>query len=446
MRIGYNRESDPERYGAVILAAGLSSRMEEFKPLLSVDGRTAVAGLAETIRGAGVDDILVVTGHEREKLMPELDMLRVNEAYNSDYELGMFTSIKTGLAKAREVWPEKSGYLLLPVDYPIVSIATIRAMMEAENSADGDGQTKFFVPTFEGKKGHPLLVPASRIEEILSYDGNDGLKGITDRDPDAMIRVPVNDEGCVMDMDTPEHYEEIRDFVAKGFRRDKLSVLAGRKRLILVRHGETEQHEKPMFIGQYDVSLNEDGRAQARATGEKITEIIAEDVAASENWVEGISIGKEPLPPLENIYCSDLSRAGESAEIIADSIAGRFGRKYAPGVVPMEELREISLGSWDGRPIEEVKEEFPEEYERRGEDIFTFKMGNDSENFYDLQYRAIKVLRHILASDDGRNIIIVAHSGIIRAIENNLKGKRVDDDWDPVAKGDFHIWDSPPVP
>ena len=98
MRIGYNRTAEPERYGAVILAAGLSSRMKDFKPLLSVDGRTAVAGLAETIRGAGVDDILVVTGHEREKLMPELDMLRVDEAYNPDYELGMFTSIKTGLA------------------------------------------------------------------------------------------------------------------------------------------------------------------------------------------------------------------------------------------------------------------------------------------------------------------------------------------------------------
>ena len=444
MRIGYNRTTEPERFAAVILAAGLSSRMEAFKPLLMVDGRTALTGLVETMRGAGVEDIIVVTGHNRERLLPELDRLRVDEAYNRNYEEGMFTSIKTGLAKAREAWPEKIGYMIVPVDHPIISIQTVRALMEAEQELPENDS--FFVPTYEGKKGHPLLVPASRIDEILSHDGSHGLKGITDSDPDAMIRVSVNDEGCVMDMDTPEGHEEIVAFVEKGFRRDKLSVLAGRKRVIMVRHGQTMQHREPMFIGQYDVPLDEEGRTQAVAAADKIIETIEPDVAASEGWVEGISIGKEPLPPLEKIFCSDLSRARETAEMIAGRIRDGYNNKVDPEVVPLKGLREISLGAWDGRPIEEIREKYPEEYRRRGDDLFTFKIGNDSENFYDLQYRVVKELRKILASDDSRNIIIVSHSGTIRAMENNLKGNRIDDEWDPVEKGGVRIWESPPVP
>lgn len=468
MRIGYNRTTGSDKYGAVILAAGLSSRMNDFKPLLYVDGRTAIAGLVETLRGAGIEDIVVVTGHERDRLATELEQLRVLEAFNENYEDGMFTSIKAGLAKARESWPDKAGFMLLPVDHPIVSIETIRAVSAATLDVEGE---PFAVPTFEGKKGHPLLIPTSRIDEILAYDGPKGLKGITDKDPETMIRVPVTDEGCVMDMDTPEGYKQIVAFVQKGFRRDKLSVLAGRKRIILVRHGQTRQHEEPMFIGQYDVPLSDEGRTQAVEAAEKIAEIIEPDVQEAAGWVEGVSIGKEPLPPLENIWCSDLKRAKETAEIIAGKIRENYGpnavheneglvegvdplgmfpasgrMELDPTVTAIEEMREISLGEWDGRPIDEIRREYPEEYERRGEDLFTFKTGNHSENLYDLQYRVIGALRKLLASDDGRNIIIVAHSGVIRAIENNLKGLRIDDDWEPVAKGDIRIWESPPVP
>lgn len=102
-------------------------------------------------------------------------------------------------------------------------------------------------------------------------------------------------------------------------------------------------------------------------------------------------------------------------------------------------LREINLGKWDGQPVSRIKAEFPEEYRRRGEDMFIFKTGNKSENFYDLQYRAVKTLRKILENDDSKEIIIVAHSGVIRALQNNLEGKRVNDEWTPVPKGGFVV-------
>lgn len=449
MRIGYHKSANPADFAAVILAAGLSSRMKEFKPLLPVDGRSALEGLAESVRGAGIEDMVVVTGHLRERLVPVLEKCRIPEARNEAYESGMFSSIQAGLDAARRAFSEKKGYLLMPVDCPLISIETMKTLMEA---ASGEGRTQpagdcFFVPVFEGKKGHPLLIPASRLEEILAAEPAGGLKSVTDRNPEGMIRVPVTDEGCVLDMDTPEGYQEIQDFVSAGFRREKLSVLSGRKRVFLVRHGQTRQHEEPMFIGQYDVELNEEGCLQAKKQGEEIASAITGDVQASAGWVEGISVGREPLPPMENIYCSDLIRAKKTAEIIAAAIAGAHGDQgIRPKVIPMKELRELSLGEWDGRPVREIREQFPEEYERRGKDLFVFKTGNRMENFYDMQYRAVKGLRRILAGDFGKNIVIVAHSGVIRALENNLKGLRVDDEWEPLSKGSCRIWESPPTP
>ena len=445
MRIGYQKSADPRQFAAVILAAGLSSRMKDFKPLLPVDGRSAIAGLTESVKGAGVEDILAVTGYSRDRLQEELSALRIAECVNERYEDGMFSSIRKGLGEAIERWPDKKGYLLMPVDCPLISIETMKALMEA--SAEADEEYFFYVPTYEGKKGHPLLIPPAFAKEIASYEGEGGLKAVTDKYPDRMVRVPVTDEGCVLDMDTPEGYEEVCDFVRHGFRREKLSVLSARKTIWLVRHGQTRQHEEPMFIGQYDVPLDETGAGQANALGAQIADAIEGDVNASLNYVEGISFGREPLPPIENIYCSDLDRARETADRIAAAITSRYGASgFRPKVIPMEDLREVSLGEWDGRPIREIKELFPDDYVRRGEAIFTFKKGNHGENFFDMQYRAMKALRKILEDDFGKNIVIVAHSGVIRALENNLKGLRVDDDWEPLEKGCVRIWESPPTP
>ena len=196
-----------------------------------------------------------------------------------------------------------------------------------------------------------------------------------------------------------------------------------------------------MFIGQYDVPLSDEGREQARALGEQLAELIGPDVAAEKNYIPGVSLGREPLPAIERIYCSDLGRAVETAEIIAECIneAYRRDRIYVE-VQPLQGLREIDLGPWDGRPIREIRETEPELYERRGRDLFTFKTGNHSENFYDMQYRTVAALRDILEDDYARNVIIVTHSGVIRALENNLRGLRVDDDWELVGKGQYRIW------
>ena len=443
MRIGYHKDTIDKynNFCAVILAAGLSSRMQQFKPLLPVDGRSAIEGLIEAAQTAGVGETIVVTGPRREELQPVLRKYEICEAYNQDYEQGMFTSIKTGLAAAKAKASDSfRGVLLIPVDCPLISVSVLRKMMDEA----GDN---FSVPTFEGKKGHPLFIPAQFMDEIIAYDGPGGLKAITDKYWDRMDRIPVNEEGCIMDMDTPEGYEDIRRFVEIGFTRTKLKVAVARRRFILIRHGETEQHAEPMFIGQYDVSLSDEGRIQMQKVGEKLAGVLQAHYAGDVRRDLFGNVIEKDMPDWSNtVYCSDLSRAKESAHIIAKALqdGGAVVDDPENGVAagdvkvkPLQGLREINLGGWDGRPIREIKEKFPVEYERRGKDLFTFKTGNESENFYDMQYRVIRCLRDILSGDDGKNIVIVSHSGVIRTVENNIKGLRIDDDWDKIEKGSY---------
>ena len=411
----YNNSNNNTDIAAVILSAGYSSRMKRFKPLLKIGETTAVQKLVRSVKDAGIGRIVTVTGYSRELLRPVLDSEGCIEAYNADYDSGMFSSIKTGMSKARELYPDAAGYLVMPVDCPLISAETVRTV--AEHAGHDSGGEDFFVPVFEGKKGHPLFVPKFYAEEICSYDGPGGLKAVTDKYWDRMVRIPVSDEGCLLDMDTQESYSELLEFYRSGCVRKDLQELACGRHIALVRHGETMQHAEKMFIGQYDVPLNEKGRMQIVQSAEQL----AADFACP-----------------RVIYASDLSRTMESAEIILRTFREKNNGKY-PEIVKAPGLREINLGKWDGQPVSRIKAEFPEEYRRRGEDMFIFKTGNKSENFYDLQYRAVKTLRKILENDDSKEIIIVAHSGVIRALQNNLEGKRVNDEWTPVPKGGFVV-------
>ena len=81
----------------------------------------------------------------------------------------------------------------------------------------------------------------------------------------------------------------------------------------------------------------------------------------------------------------------------------------------------------------------PEEFEKRGKHLMIYKMGHESENFFDLQYRVNKTLIDLLKNDSADDIVITAHSGVLRVICNNLKGKDVSEDWDKLNNGEIRI-------
>lgn len=418
----------------LILAAGYSSRMGAFKPLLTIGDMNAVERVSAALRSAGVSRIIGVTGYRRELLSPVFTAEGIEEAYNPDYDQGMFTSIQAGIRKAsaglsaddglfrtqEPEWPKTpDGFFLMLVDCPLVPAEVLKQLLKKHE----ENPEAFIVPCFRGKKGHPLFIPGQYAEEILAYEGEGGLKAITRRHEDRLIRLEVGMEEVVLDMDTPEGYEEILEFygrrtasagspaTAESAAEPRYEIELEGKRLFLIRHGEIRQHREKIFLGQTDVPLSDKGKEQAEMSAEELTR-------------HGVSVSR--------IYSSDLSRTLETAEIIREHLDKTGGKPRAGGdkspgieVVPVSKLREMSLGEWDGRYISEIRERYPEEYRKRGENLLTYKFGNDSENFYDLQYRVMKGFQSVLrqereAGDGCRDIVIVAHSGVINVILSGL--------------------------
>jgi broad specificity phosphatase PhoE/CTP:molybdopterin cytidylyltransferase MocA len=376
--------------------------MGAFKALLDVGGKPAAARLIDALREGGAGEVVLVTGHERERLAGLLGATGAVEAYNERFADGMFASVKVGLDKALKITGGRaSACLLLPVDCPLAPAAAIRALIDAHAEAP----ERFIVPCFRGKKGHPLLIPAALVPAILAHEGPGGLKAVTDRYEDELLRLETGDEGVVLDMDSPAGYEEIKAHCARLFPseaggraslgaaldpRDAIKRFTGR--IFLIRHGETTQHAEAIFLGQTNVPLSDAGREQAVCAAKELLE-------------RGADAGR--------IYASDLSRAAETADIIAATLRARRGGAL-PVVSLDARLREMHLGDWDGRFIREMKASHPAAYARRGAHILTWKRGPEGENFYDLRYRAEKWLGAALPG--ARELVAVTHAGVIKAI------------------------------
>ncbi len=438
---------------AILLAAGFSSRMGAFKPLLQIGDKSAIEHVIDTLKESNVKNIICVTGYQRDQIQPILVKNQVEEAYNDDYGTGMFSSIQTGVSRIASLGNAVKGFYLVLVDCPLIPPEVFH-LMEANMKEYGES---FLVPCYRGKKGHPLYIPAGFVDEILNYHGDGGLKAITNRHDDQMVRLEVGIEGVVLDMDTPEGYEEVLSYYHNVVKKDhrgkstfsKISVedelmdleraLQGR-RIFLIRHGEIQQHQEKIFLGQTDVPLSERGKEQAQNAAKELAHYHIRT---------------------NRIYTSDLSRTVKTAEIIASYMVGlshadKFDsypfededrEEISIEIVREPALREMSLGLWDGKFISEVRERYPEEYQKRGEDFLAFKFGNDSENFYDLQYRVMKGLRSILEEEGrlhqgNRDIVIVSHRGVINVILSTLHHAELKEEVKkPVPNGGVIIMD-----
>ncbi len=188
------------KIAAVILAAGLSSRMGAFKPLLRLGEASLLGHCRALFAAAGLVEMLVVVGHRAAETLAAAESLGMKWIENPEYRAGMFSSIRCAAA----VLPEDiDGFFVLPVDIPLIRAATLRAMLAAF-----PGDATVLYPVFAGRCGHPPLVPASLIPMILDHDGAGGLRGLLRQYRSAEIA--VWDEGIHLDADTPEDLQRLQ--------------------------------------------------------------------------------------------------------------------------------------------------------------------------------------------------------------------------------------------
>ena len=195
-------KKDKDCLAAIIVAAGYSSRMKSFKPLLSLGGGTVLEKAVDSFRKAGIRDIRVVTGYRAEELLPVIDRLGVQFIDNANFAEGMFSSITAGV---KSLTAGVKGFFLLPVDNPIVNRDTIEKI-----------QTTFFstefgivYPIYQGLRGHPPLISSSYVNKVLAWNKPGGMRALLELYEDDAIDVNVDDPGILLDMDTPEDYQQM---------------------------------------------------------------------------------------------------------------------------------------------------------------------------------------------------------------------------------------------
>lgn len=186
----------------LIIAAGYSSRMNYFKPLLPLGKISALQRLIETYKAHGLGHIYVVVGHHHEAIEEVLKEQNVTVVYNEAYDKGMFSSIQKGLGAIDE---HMRAFYMNPVDIPLVKVQSLERLFEAYAKV----KKGVNYPTFLGRKGHPPLIDMKYKEQILASDGEGGLKRVLDAFNEDALYVSVSDQAVLMDMDTKEDYETL---------------------------------------------------------------------------------------------------------------------------------------------------------------------------------------------------------------------------------------------
>jgi len=189
---------------AVILAAGRSSRMGSFKPLLPFGRGTVIERVISTVYEAGVETIRVVVGWNAHLLIPILERLGVPWVRNERFEEGMYTSVRAGV---RDLPTGVAAFFLLPGDIPLAQSATLTRLIAEWDKRPGG----IFCPCFEGGRGHPPLIAGAYIPEILRETPPGGLRTLLARHAEEARDVETPDLGILVDLDTPEEYRQSLD-------------------------------------------------------------------------------------------------------------------------------------------------------------------------------------------------------------------------------------------
>ena len=206
--------------GAVIVAAGMSSRMGDFKPMLNIGSISIAQRVVATLQQGGADRIVMVTGYNATALERHLSGLGLVFLRNEDYaHTQMFDSAKIGLRYLRD---KCERILFTPVDIPLFTSATVKALLSSGEA--------LACPVCGGQEGHPILIASALVETLLSDSGEGGLKGAISRCGTPMTHIEVPDAGILHDADTPEDYRALLEYHNEQLIRPEISISLSRER------------------------------------------------------------------------------------------------------------------------------------------------------------------------------------------------------------------------
>jgi len=192
------------RIAAIVLAAGLSSRMGANKLLASVRGKPLVRHAVEAALASSVQSVIVVTGNGAADVEQALFPLTPLFVKNNDYSKGLSSSLKLGLGHVPEVC---DGALVSLADMPGVTAVLLDKLIAAFDPAEGRA---ICVPTRNGKRGNPVLWARRFFPEMMALEGDVGARHLIGQYSELVCEVEADDDGPLTDIDTPQMLEEYR--------------------------------------------------------------------------------------------------------------------------------------------------------------------------------------------------------------------------------------------
>ena len=190
---------------AIVLAAGKSTRMGRPKANLALDsGDTFLSRIVRTFRAAGIDDVVVVIGHEAGAIVEAFSKSDAAARFvvNPDYENGQLSSLVKGLNAVDR--PGVAAALVTLVDVPYVTPETVRVVVDRYLQT----RAPIVRPVHGDQHGHPVLIDRSLFDEIRRASPSVGAKAVVRAHASVAGDVMVDDKGAFLDIDTVADYEQ----------------------------------------------------------------------------------------------------------------------------------------------------------------------------------------------------------------------------------------------
>ena len=194
---------------AILLAAGESKRMEDENKLVKeIDGTPLIKYAVKNILGSAVDELVVVLGHEKIIIENIIEKnKKIKFVYNESYQKGISTSIIKGL---NSISKKTKAFFICMGDMPDVNQSIYNKLIKTRynynKELSSDKKKEIFIPTFEGKKGNPILCSKFILEKIINNDEDFSAKKITEENEDKILYVPVKSNGIILDFDTKDDF------------------------------------------------------------------------------------------------------------------------------------------------------------------------------------------------------------------------------------------------
>jgi len=188
---------------AIVPAAGMSTRMGRNKLFLTYRSKPLIVHAVDTLLNSDIDQVIVVVGHEADRVKESLRGKPVTIVMNPEYRVGQSTSIRAGVAALPA---EAAAVMIFLADQPLLESTDVNRLVCAFTEAARQGKS-IVVPFFRGQRGNPVILDAGYKDSILDVVGDVGCRRVIKRNPDRVLAVEMETDHVVRDVDTLQDYE-----------------------------------------------------------------------------------------------------------------------------------------------------------------------------------------------------------------------------------------------